>query len=323
MANRILITGSAGFIGSNLADYLLDKGITVLGIDNFDPFYDRATKENNIKKALKNAGFQFREGDIRDTNFIDKCLGDFQPDVVVHLAAKAGVRPSLADPGSYFDVNVMGTLNILELMRKRNIRKLIFASSSSVYGNNEKVPFSENDNVDYPVSPYAASKKAGELLCHTFHHLYGLDIFCLRFFTVYGPRQRPDLAIHKFVKALLKEEAIYLFGDGTTSRDYTHIDDIIMGLSVAIEKVKGFEVFNLGNSKPITLTDLVHIVEKSSGRKCYLKYLPMQQGDVIRTFADIGKARTLLEYNPGVDIETGIGNYVKWFSEFVLQSKTT
>ena len=203
MANRILITGAAGFIGSNFADYLLDKGIPVLGIDNYDPFYDRGIKENNIKKALKNACFQFREGDIRDINFIDKCIIDFQPDVVVHLAAKAGVRPSLADPKSYFDVNVMGTLNILELMNKRNIRKLIFASSSSVYGNNEKVPFSENDNVDYPVSPYAASKKAGELLCHTFHHLYNLDIFCLRFFTVYGPRQRPDLAIHKFVKALL------------------------------------------------------------------------------------------------------------------------
>jgi len=322
MANRILITGAAGFIGSNFADYLLDKGIPVLGIDNYDPFYDRGIKENNIKKALKNACFQFREGDIRDINFIDKCIIDFQPDVVVHLAAKAGVRPSLADPKSYFDVNVMGTLNILELMNKRNISKLIFASSSSVYGNNEKVPFSENDNVDYPVSPYAASKKAGELLCHTFHHLYNLDIFCLRFFTVYGPRQRPDLAIHKFVKALLTGEMIYLFGDGNTSRDYTHIEDIIKGLSAAVEKVKGFDVFNLGNSKPVSLIDLVQIVEKSSGRKSCLKYLPMQQGDVVRTFADIVKARTMLDYNPGVDFETGIRNYVKWFIEFVLQGKT-
>jgi len=232
------------------------------------------------------------------------------------------VRPSLADPESYFDVNVMGTLNILEMMNKKNISKLIFASSSSVYGNNEKVPFSENDNVDYPVSPYAASKKAAELLCHTFHHLYKPDIFCMRFFTVYGPRQRPDLAIHKFVKALLTDEMIYLFGDGTTSRDYTHIEDIIKGLSAAIENVKGFEVLNLGNSKPISLIDLVRLLEKSSGRKSRLKYLPMQQGDVIRTFADITKARTMLDYDPEVDIEKGIRNYVKWFSEFVLQSKS-
>jgi UDP-glucuronate 4-epimerase len=317
---RVLITGAAGFIGSSLSDSLLKDGHRLLGIDNFDPFYDRAIKEMNIAHALKNPEYQFQEGDIRDSVFINYCFSDFKPDIVVHLAAKAGVRPSLSDPGLYFDVNVMGTLNILEMMKKNNIRKMIFASSSSVYGNNKKVPFSENDNVDYPVSPYAASKKAGELLCHTFHHLYNLDIFCLRFFTVYGPRQRPDLAIHKFVKAILRDELIYLYGDGTTSRDYTHIDDIIKGISRAIDKVKGFDVFNLGNSKPVSLIGLVRLLEKSAGRESHINYLPMQDGDVVRTFADITKARNELDYNPEIELETGIGNYLKWFREYLLDS---
>lgn len=317
MTKRLIVTGAAGFIGSSLSDSLLKSGSNVLGIDNFDPFYDKTLKERNIAYALKNPRYQFRDGDIRDSDFIDSCFSDFKPDVVVHLAAKAGVRPSLKDPGLYLDVNVMGTMNILEIMKKNSISKMIFASSSSVYGNNRKVPFSENDNVDYPVSPYAASKKAGELLCHTYHHLYNLDIFCLRFFTVYGPRQRPDLAIHKFVKALLNDEVITLYGDGTTSRDYTHIDDIVRGISAAIEKVKGFEIFNLGNSKPISLTGLVKLLEKSAGSEAHLKYLPMQDGDVERTFADISKARTGLGFNPEIGLETGIKNYLKWFREYM------
>lgn len=314
---RILITGAAGFIGSSLSDCLLKNGFRVLGIDNFDPFYDRLIKGNYIAHALKNPGYQFKEGDIRDKDFINNCFSDFRPDIIVHLAAKAGVRPSMSDPGLYYDVNVMGTLNILEMMKKNSIRKMIFASSSSVYGNNKKIPFSENDNVDYPVSPYAASKKAGELLCHTYHHLYNLDIFCLRFFTVYGPRQRPDLAIHKFVKAILNDEVITLYGDGTTSRDYTHIDDIVKGISAAIEKVKGFDIFNLGNSKPISLTGLVRLLEKSAGREAHIKYLPMQDGDVERTFADISKAMTWLGFNPEIGLETGIKNYLKWFRGFM------
>jgi UDP-glucuronate 4-epimerase len=269
---------------------------------------------------LKKPGYQFREGDIRDMNFINSCFSDFKPDIVVHLAAKAGVRLSLSDPGSYLDVNVMGTLRILEMMKKNNVSKMIFASSSSVYGNNKKVPFSENDNVDYPVSPYAASKKAGELLCHTFHHLYNLDIFCLRFFTVYGPRQRPDLAIHKFVNSILRDEAIYLYGDGTSSRDYTYIDDIIKGISGAIENVKGFDVYNLGNAKPVSLTELVKLLEKLTGRESHIKYLPMQEGDVVRTFADITKARSELGYNPETDLESGIKNYINWVREFILDS---
>jgi UDP-glucuronate 4-epimerase len=321
MINRILITGAAGFIGSSLSDTLLSDYHRVLGIDNFDPFYDRALKENNISNAMKNPGYQFLEGDIRDAIFINNCFSDFKPNVIIHLAAKAGVRPSLSDPGLYFDINVMGTLNILEMMKKNNIKKMIFASSSSVYGNNKKVPFSENDNVDYPVSPYAASKKAGELLCHTYHHLYDLDIFCLRFFTVYGPRQRPDLAIHKFVKAILDKEMIYLYGDGTTSRDYTYVDDIIRGISGSIEKVKGFNIFNLGNAKPVSLIDLVRLLERTAGLESNLKYLPMQKGDVVRTFADITKARTELDYNPDTDLETGIKNYLKWFRESAINGK--
>jgi len=312
MAERILITGAAGFIGSNLADSLLSNGFAVMGVDNFDPFYDKKIKETNIAGALLNPDYQFREGDIRDTDFINRCFSEYKPGIVVHLAAKAGVRPSLADPRSYYDVNVMGTLNILEMMRLKKIDRMIFASSSSVYGNNKKVPFSENDNVDFPISPYAASKKAGELLCCTYNHLYNIAIFCLRFFTVYGPRQRPDLAIHKFTKAMLSEEIITMYGDGSTSRDYTHIDDIIGGIGNAIDKVKGFEIFNLGESKTISLSDLVKTLEKYTQKQAHLQHLPLQDGDVLRTFADITKARSALNYNPVIDIETGISDFVDW-----------
>ncbi len=315
MTQRIFITGAAGFIGSNLADKLLDSGFRVMGIDNFDPFYARSIKEANISSALRNPQFDFREGDIRDNAFVDGCLIEFKPDILVHLAARAGVRPSLIDPASYFDVNVMGTLNILELMKKNRIRKMLFASSSSVYGNNKKIPFSESDNVDFPVSPYAASKKAGELLCHTYHHLYTMDIYCLRFFTVYGPRQRPDLAINKFTRELLAGREIPLFGDGTTSRDYTHIEDIVQGIIKAVERVKGFEIFNLGESKTISLTGLVSLLEKATAKKAATIYLPLQEGDVICTYADIRKAKKMLGYNPVVDIETGIKRYINWYNE--------
>jgi UDP-glucuronate 4-epimerase len=313
MAIRILVTGAAGFIGSNLVDTLLKTGNYVMGIDNFDPYYHRSIKEHNIKDALRNPSFYFKEGDIMDVTFVDNCFSDFKPYLIVHLAAKAGVRPSLVNPREYYEVNVIGTLNLLETMRKNSIKKMIFASSSSVYGNNKKVPFSEADNVDYPISPYAASKKAGELLCHTYHHLYDFDIFCLRFFTVYGPRQRPDLAIHKFTKALFKDQLISLFGDGTTCRDYTHINDIIQGITGAIDKVKGYDIFNLGESTTISLINLVSILEKCTQRKAKINYLPMQEGDVNQTYADISKARDKLNYNPLVDIETGIRNYIEGF----------
>lgn len=320
MLDRIFITGAAGFIGSNLVDSLLTTGKQIMGIDNFDPFYNRSIKENNIKDALKNPRFNFIEGDVRDPLFIDDCLTKFRPEIIVHLAAKAGVRPSILNPLEYFDVNVIGTLNLLEVMKKNGIKKMIFASSSSVYGNNTKFPFSESDNVDYPISPYAASKKAGELLCYTYHHLYKFDIFCLRFFTVYGPRQRPDLAINKFARALLNGEDIFLYGDGSTSRDYTHIDDIIQGIKGAIDNLREYEIINLGESNGISLINLVSILEKYSKRKAKLTYLPMQEGDVILTFADISKAKRMVNYMPGVDIETGIMNYINGLKDRDLSS---
>jgi len=318
MINRIFITGAAGFIGSNLVDSLLKDQYKVMGIDNFDPFYNRKIKEHNLRDALLNPGFQFAEGDVRDADFINKCLSEFNPDVVVHLAAKAGVQPSLIDPKSYFDVNVLGTLNILDMMRKNDIKKIVFASSSSVYGNSLKVPFSETDNVDFPISPYAASKKAGEQLCFTYHHLYNFNIYCLRFFTVYGPRQRPDLAICKFSKAILKDEPISLYGDGTSSRDYTHISDIIQGITSSLKRVDGYDIFNLGESNAISLINLVSILEKHSGKKAKISFLPMQDGDVFQTYADISKARKKLDYNPSVDIDTGIKKYLEGLNAATL-----
>lgn len=318
MSDRILITGAAGFIGSNLVDKLLEEGRYVLGIDNFDPFYDRAIKEKNISNALTNDNFLFRTGDIRDSVFLNKCISEFCPDVIVHLAAKAGVRRSILDPQSYFDVNLTGTLNLLEAMRQNLVGKLIFASSSSVYGNNKKIPFSESDSVDYPVSPYAASKKAGELLCHTYHHLFGFNIFCLRFFTVYGPRQRPDLAINKFTTAMLRGAPVTLFGDGSTSRDYTYIDDILQGILASIKNLSGFEIFNLGESSAITLNDLVALIEKITMLKAERIIKPFQDGDVNQTYADISKAKKLLGYNPVTDIETGLRNYFDWFKSAYL-----
>ena len=320
MVQKIYITGVAGFIGSNLAKALLSEGYIVTGIDNFDPFYDKSIKEDNLKACKQYAEFNFKEGDIRDSSFLKSSFSGFNPDCVVHLAAKAGVRPSIIDPGSYFDVNVNGTLRVLEAMKQSDIQKFIFASSSSVYGNNRKIPFSETDNVDYPVSPYAASKKAGELLCHTYHHLYDLDVFCLRFFTVYGPGQRPDLAINKFTKAILGNSEIPVFGDGTTSRDYTHISDIVSGIMEAIRRVNGYEILNLGNSSPVSLMHLVGLIEKFAGRKARTKFLPMQEGDVYRTYADISRAKKVLDFEPVTDIETGIRDYIDWFKSRIRKT---
>lgn len=318
MNERVLITGAAGFIGSNLADDLLAKGLDVMGIDNFDPFYSREIKESNISAALKHRSFVFLEGDIRDAGFLDRCFSEFKPNTIVHLAAKAGVRPSIKDPASYFDVNVSGTLNLLEAMKRNSICRMLFASSSSVYGNNKKVPFAESDNVDFPVSPYAASKKAGELLCHTYHHLFNMDVFCLRFFTVYGPRQRCDLAINKFTKAILNGEPITLFGDGTTSRDYTHIKDIVQGIEKALAYLKGFNIFNLGESHAVSLSELVSLLERNTGENAQINYLPLQDGDVFQTFADISRSQRELGYKPVVNIEDGIRNYVDWYRSSCL-----
>ena len=239
---KLFLTGGAGFIGSNLSDKLLDLGHEVVCLDNFDDFYSKDIKLQNISSAKLKPNYQFAEGDVRDKEILSKLFSEHKFDLVIHLAAKAGVRPSLLDPVSCYEVNVNGTLNLLEHMKKNNVTKLFFASSSSIYGNNGKVPFSETDNVDNPISPYAASKRAGELLCHTYHHLHDFDIFCFRFFTVYGPRQRPDLAIHKFSNLINDGKPIQMYGDGTTSRDYTYIDDIVSGIINAIPALKGYEI---------------------------------------------------------------------------------
>lgn len=315
MSRKFLITGAAGFIGSHLCERLVREGHTVTGLDNFDPFYDRKIKESNIKTLKKSDGFKFIEGDIRIADCVRSICSD-EVGVIVHLAAKAGVRPSIADPLGYADCNINGTIVLLEVAKEYGIKKFIFASSSSVYGNNKKVPFSEGDNVDYPISPYAATKKAGELICHTYHRLYKIDISCLRYFTVYGPRQRPDLAIHKFAKLIEQGKPIPVFGDGSMMRDFTYIDDIVDGTVAAIEKCEGYEIYNLGESKPIRLDRLVEEIEKALGKKAIIEHLPVPPGDVERTYADISKARTKLGYNPCTEINIGLEQFVRWLRKY-------
>ncbi|GAB1403202.1 MAG: GDP-mannose 4,6-dehydratase [Lentimicrobiaceae bacterium] len=302
---NVLITGAAGFIGSNLSEKMLQNGYRVIGIDNFDDFYDPDIKRRAIGR-LQHSDFTLYEGDIRDKDFLDDVFTANRPDLVVHLAARAGVRPSIEQPMLYYDVNVTGTLLLLEAMKKAGVKDMLFASSSSVYGNNKKVPFSETDNVDNPISPYAATKKAGELLCYTYHHLYDFNIFCLRFFTVYGPGQRPEMAIQKFGRKIMANEPISIFGDGTTRRDYTYIDDITDGIKACVGKLKGFEVLNLGNSQTISLIDLVKSIEHTLDKKAIIKWEPMQPGDVEITYADISKARNLIGFNPEFPVKDGL-----------------
>jgi len=307
-----LVTGGAGFIGSHLVDSLLSEGNNVTAFDNFDEFYSRDIKLKNISNALTFDNYQLIEGDIRNREVLDELFSSNLYDIVVHLAAKAGVRPSIENSVEYYDVNINGTLNILEAMRKFDVKNLIFASSSSVYGNNKIVPFAESDNVDNPISPYAATKKSGELLCHTYYHLYDFKINCLRFFTVYGPRQRPDLAINKFTKKIMNGETIQMFGDGTTKRDYTYIDDIVQGIILAIENLNGYNIFNLGESRTIMLKELISLLEKTIGSNANIEKLKLQPGDVEQTYADISKARELLKYDPQFEIEEGIKNFIEW-----------
>jgi UDP-glucuronate 4-epimerase len=310
---KILVTGGAGFIGSHLVERLLDLKHEVMVIDNFDPFYDPAIKEKNLEKAHDFKSFKLYRTDILDHSSLTEIFSKNTFKAVVHLAAKAGVRPSIADPKGYYKVNVEGTLNLLEECKKYKITKFIFASSSSVYGNNEKVPFSETDIVDFPISPYAATKKAGELLCHNYYHLYGINIFALRFFTVYGPRQRPDLAIHKFFKLIAQNKPLPIYGDGSTSRDYTYIDDIVDGILKSIEGIRGYKIINLGESRTISLNELLRLIENITGKKLKIEKLNMQPGDVLRTYADISKARKLLDYDPKTDMETGLRKFYEWF----------
>jgi len=311
---KALITGVAGFIGSHLCERLLADGWTVAGVDNFDDFYDPQIKRRNISGCLKNKNFQLIEADIRNVDAMGKAAGE-DVRIIVHLAALAGVRPSIAQPLLYADVNVNGTVILLELAKKHRINKFIFGSSSSVYGNNEKVPFSEDDSVDFPISPYAATKKAGELICHTYHHLFGISITCLRFFTVYGPRQRPDLAIHKFAKLIEQDKPIPVYGDGSMMRDFTYIDDIVNGIVSAMARCDGFNIYNLGESKPITVNGLITEIEKALGKKAIRQYQPLQPGDVQRTYADIAKAGRDLGYRPSTSICAGLSKFAAWLRE--------
>ena len=318
---KILITGGAGFIGSSLADRLLENDSEILCLDNFNNFYNPLIKENNIGHNLGNKNFTLIRGNILDKRFLEGIFSDNNIDIVIHLAAMAGVRPSIDNPLLYEKVNIEGTINLLECMKKYKVRKMLFASSSSVYGGNKKVPFSESDNVDMPVSPYAATKKSGELLCYNYHHLYNFDIYCLRFFTVYGPRQRPEMAIHKFTRQIYSGQKITVFGDGSSSRDYTYIDDITDGLIKCIDRVKGYEIINLGNSNPIKLIELVKLIQVISGRKSEIITEDMKPGDVFITFADIEKAKKIIGFRPHTSIEDGIKKFISWYEKNLKYGK--
>jgi UDP-glucuronate 4-epimerase len=325
LINSFLVTGGAGFIGSNLCDYLLKSNHKIIIIDNFNDFYNPEIKRNNIVEVkhlmkinnINDDHLILEEGDLRDINFLTKVFNSYKIDIVVHLAAMAGVRPSILNPFLYNEVNTLGTLNLLNLCNNFSVNKFIFASSSSVYGNNRKLPFTEADSVDFPISPYAATKKSGELLCHVYSHLYGINIACLRFFTVYGQRQRPDLAIYNFTKLMLEEKQIPIFGDGTSERDYTYIDDIIQGIDKAIAwssiGTNKYEIFNLGRSDTIMLSYMVERLESELGVKANVKHLPMQPGDVAITYADISKSKEILGYNPVTKFDDGISKFIKWF----------
>lgn len=311
----ILVTGCAGFIGSHVCTLLLNEGFKVIGVDNFDAFYSRSVKEMNLAKFKTHPAFSFYEIDIAEG--LDAVPHE-KIDAVVHLAAKAGVRPSIEDPAGYLKVNIAGTQKVHAFMQARSINKLVFASSSSVYGNNTKMPFSEDDNVDNPISPYAYSKKTGELMNYTLHHLNNVDVINLRFFTVYGPGQRPDLAIHKFVERIAAGQPLVLFGNGETARDYTYIDDTVAGifsaLQYCLQNTGLYTTINLGNNSPVKLNQLVDIIYNAMGKEKNVIYEAMQPGDVDITFADISKAGRLLGYKPATDMATGIQKFIAWYN---------
>ncbi|MCA1594020.1 MAG: GDP-mannose 4,6-dehydratase [Acidobacteria bacterium] len=312
---NILVTGGAGFIGSHLVERLLSEGrFKVTVVDDFNDFYDPALKRANVAPHIGRDDFQLVEADIRDGAALRRVFQGASFDVVVHLAARAGVRPSLAEPLLYTETNILGTVNLLELAREHRVGQFVFGSSSSVYGENEKVPFAEDDPIFKPISPYAATKAAGELLCHTYSHLHGIRCIALRFFTVYGARQRPDLAIHKFSRLISEGKPIPVYGDGTTRRDYTYVEDIIAGVRAAIDyDASDYEIINLGESRTVSLGELIGLLEKELGRAAIIERQPLQPGDVPQTFADIKKARALLGYDPRTDIAEGIRQFVEWY----------
>jgi UDP-glucuronate 4-epimerase len=311
----ILVTGGAGFIGSHLCERLLGEGHRVVCLDNFDDFYDPRIKRGNIQEATEKAGFELVEGDIRNSHLLARVFQKQTFDVVVHLAARAGVRPSIDYPKLYEEVNVQGTVSLLDACREFGTTSIVFASSSSVYGGNSKVPFSEKDRVETPISPYGATKKAGELFCYTYHRLFGINIACLRYFTAYGPRQRPEMAIHKFTRLIDGNEKVPMYGDGQSMRDYTYIDDIIDGTMGAIYANEGYKIYNLGESRTTRLRDLIRMLEKTLGKRAIIEGFPEQQGDMRVTCANIEKARKKLGYAPRVSMEDGIRRFVEWYRQ--------
>ena len=311
----ILVTGGAGFIGSHLCEQLLGDGVHVIGLDNFDNFYDPNIKIKNIEVIAKKFPdlFELVTGDIRNPQHLKEIFKKNKVDFVIHLAARAGVRPSISDPLLYQDVNIRGTNVLLEACKEHGVEHFIFASSSSVYGENQRVPFTEKDLDIQPISPYGATKRAGELLCYSYHHLYGMNIACLRIFTAYGPRQRPEMAIHKFTRLIDQGEKIPIYGDGSSRRDYTYIDDLIEGILGVIRYHKGFEVYNLGESQTTSLMELIKLIEGAFGKKANIEMLEPQPGDVSMTYADITKAERMLRYQPEVKMEEGIRRFVEWY----------
>lgn len=312
---KIIVTGGAGFIGSTLTDALLARGESVAVIDSFNDFYDPSLKRENVAAFQSNPLFSLHEFDIRDTRKVAEVFKAERPDVVVHLAARAGVRPSIQEPLLYEEVNCIGTLNLLEAVRSIGLKNFVFASSSSVYGLNSKVPFSELDPINCPISPYASTKRAGELMCFTYSHLYGLPVSCMRFFTVYGERGRPDMAMAKFTKLIHEGREIQVYGDGSAQRDFTYVGDIVSGLVNSIYKPFKYEIFNLGGSNMIPVSRLIELIEMNLGKKAVIRYMDPVPGDVTITYADVSKARDLIGFEPKVVIDKGVEIYVKWFLE--------
>jgi len=309
------VTGAAGFIGSTLVDRMLAEGRTVVGLDSFDPFYRRDFKEANLETALANDRFELVEGDIRDERAVAEAFGRTEIEGVVHLAALAGVRPSLERPADYADVNIRGLAVVLGAATSRGVRRVVFASSSSVYGEREDGPFAETDRVERPISPYAATKRAGELLAHTYHYAHDLSIVCARIFTAFGPRQRPDLAIRKFAERMIADEPIPIFGDGSSLRDFTFVDDLVAGLLLSLDSDLGFEILNLGAGRTISVLDVVKVLERELGIQAKIDWQPPQTGDVRRTWADIGAAREAVGYAPAVPFEEGVRRFVAWLRD--------
>jgi len=312
---RVLVTGAAGFIGSTLVERLLAEGREVVGLDSFDPFYPEVQKRRNLEPALRSRGFRLERGDIRDAAAVERAFGLLRPGAVVHLAALAGVRPSLERPAEYADVNVRGSAVVLEAALRHGLPRIVFASSSSVYGEREAGPFRESDAVGKPVSPYAATKRAGELLAHSFHHARGLSITCARIFTAYGPRQRPDLAIRKFAERMRRGDPIPVYGDGASLRDFTFVDDLVDGLVRAVDRDLGFAILNFGAGRQIPLLEVVKRLEAELGVAARIEWLPAQTGDVPRTWADVSAARAALGYDPAVPFEQGVRRFAAWLRE--------